>query len=430
MSVKLPDGTVISGASQYRNVVLRTGSVMTGPLTLSGDPTENLHPVTKQYLEKIIGNIDVNGNINLTVINGGNATSVDNTKIILRNDTNENWESVKDDEITVLDKGEIGLEYRTEDDNAIIKIKIGDGIHTWGDLPYYEETFEEDFIFTSQFGKYIPDDTGSVSVPAKGKTMAQLLKDAYSTEDTDFDVTEPYITLSAGNSQGYKSYEVGTEVTPKYSIIFNPGSYPYGPETGVTVDEYSVTFNGETLTGSSGTFKSTIVTDGFNEKVTAFAKYNDANASPNSNLGNPVDSKKILAGNTPSKTGSALTGYRSIFYGYTTKDLDELTSDDIRGLTNGGAYSSAKNFEIKANGATDAKYFIIAIPSDNTRSGINKVDSTAGMVVNVTDQWIKNGKTIQVADARGGENGLKDYNISYWTSATIDSGTIHKIYLA
>lgn len=430
MSVKLPDGTVISGASQYRNVVLRTGSVMTGPLTLSGDPTENLHPVTKQYLEKIIGNIDVNGNIDLTVINGGNATSVDTTKIILKNDTNENWESVKDDEITVLDKGELGLEFRTDGENQIIKIKIGDGIHTWGELPYYEETFEEDFIFTSQFGKYIPDDTGSVSVPSRGKTMAQLLKDAYSTEDTDFDVTEPYITLSAGNSQGYKSYEVGTEVTPKYSIIFNPGSYPYGPETGVTVDECSVTFNGETLTSASGTFKPTIVTDGFNEKVTAFAKYNDAAASPNSNLGNPVNSKKILAGNTPSKSGSAMTGYRSMFYGAVTKELTELTSEDIRGLTNGNAYSTSRNFEIKADGKTGIKYFIIAIPSGNTRKGIINVESTAGMTVNVTEQWVKYNDAITVADARGGNNGLKDYDIFYWTSATIDPGTIHKIYMA
>ena len=355
-----------------------------------------------------------------------------NTRIILRNDSTSNWEAVKADDSSILLKGEVGVEFNPEaaSSGAITKFKIGDGVHRWEDLPYYEETFEKDFVFTSQFGKYVPDGTGSVTVAARGKTMSELLTDAYSTEDTEFSVTLPSITLTAGSGQGYKAYEVGSTASPSYSASFNAGAYPYGPSTGVTVKDYSVTFNGETLTTSSGSFASFVVPDGFNEKVTAYANYNAATASPNSNLGNPVDSKKIGAGKTESKTGTALTSYRSFFYGYVTKELDDLTSDDIRGLTNGTAYSAAKNVEIKANGATNVKYFIVAIPKDSTRGGISKVESTAGMTVTVTDQWTKNGKTMSVADARGGENGLKDYYISYWTSASIDSETVHKVYLA
>lgn len=354
------------------------------------------------------------------------------TKIILRNDSSSNWDAVKADDSSILLKGEVGIEFipGTDGADAVTKFKIGDGVSRWEDLPYYEETFESDFIFTSQFGKYTPDSTGSVTVAAKGKTMSELLVDAYSTEDTEFDVTMPYITLTAGSSQGYKAYEVGTTVTPTYSISFNAGKYPYGPATGVTTKAYSATFNGEILTGSTGTFAATVVPDDFNEKVSAYATYNAATASPNSNLGNPVDSKKIGEGQTETKTGTALTSYRSIFYGYVTKELEDLTSDDIRALTNGAAYNAARNFEIKANGATDVKYFIVAIPKDSTRGGINKVESTAGMTVTVTDQWAKNGKTMEVADARGGDNGLKEYYISYWTSASIDSATVHKVYLA
>jgi hypothetical protein len=354
------------------------------------------------------------------------------TRIVLKNDSTANWEAVKADDSSILLKGEVGIEFNPSADGAdvVTKFKIGDGIHKWEELSYYEETFEKDFIFTSQFGKYTPDSTGSVTVAAKGKTMSELLTDAYSTEDTEFDVTNPYITLTAGTNQGYKAYEVGTTVAPTYSISFNAGKYPYGPSTGVTTKAYSVTFNGETLTGASGTFAETVVTDGFNQKVAAYATYNAATASPNSNLGNPVDSKKIGEGQTETKYGSALTGYRSIFYGYITKDIADITSADIRGLTNGGAYTAARDFEIKANGATDVKYFVVAIPKDSTRGGVNKVESTAGMTVTVTDQWTKNGKTINVADARGGENGLKEYYISYWTSASIDSATVHKVYLA
>jgi hypothetical protein len=357
------------------------------------------------------------------------------TRIVLRNDSLANWDGVKD--TAVLLKGEIGIEFDPNADytagdafNHKVKFKIGDGVHTWATLPYYEETFDKDFVFTSQFGKYEPDDTGSVTVAAKGKTMSELLMDAYATEDTDFSVTNPSITLTAGSSQGYKAYEVGSTVTPTYSISFDAGKYPYGPDTGVVANAYAVTFNGETLTSASGTFASTVVTDGFSQRVSANATYNAATVSPNSNLGNPVDAKKIDAGTTETKYGSYMTGYRSFFYGYVTKELDELTSDDIRGLTNGGAYSAAKNVEIKANGATDVKYFIVAIPKDSTRGGVNKVESTAGMTVTVTDQWTKNGKTMEVADARGGENGLKEYYISYWTSASIDSATVHKVYLA
>lgn len=236
--------------------------------------------------------------------------------------------------------------------------------------------------------------------------------------------------MTAGSTQGYKAVEVGTTVAPTYSVSFNAGTYPYGPATGITVKDYSVTFNGETLNAASGTFKETVVGDDFNEKVTAYVTYNAATASPNSNLGNPVDSKKIAEGQTDSKVGSALTSYRSIFYGFVTKGLDELTSADIRALTNGGAYTGARNFEIKANGSTAVKYFIVAIPKSNTRGGVTKVESTAGMTVEVTSQWVKDAKTIQVADARGGDNGLADYEISYWTSASIDSATVHKVYLA
>ena len=355
-----------------------------------------------------------------------------NTRIVLRNDSTGGWQAaVEGDQSAILLKGEVGIEFNpnAENDNVITKFKIGDGVHSWEDLPYYEEKFENDFIFTSAFGKYTPDKTGSVTVAAKGKTMSELLTDAFSTEDLDFTVTLPSITLTAGSGQGYKAYEVGATATPSYSITFNKGAYPYGPDTGVTATNYEVSFNGETLNGASGTFTSFVVPDNFKQKVSAIATYSDATASPKSNLGNDVNNKKIVAGTTAKKEGSELTSYRSYFYGKTNKNIEDLTSSDIRSLTNGGNYSASKTIEIKANGDANVKYFVVAIPADNTRTGITKVESTAGMTVTVTDQWTKNGKTLEVADARGGENGLKNYKLSYWTAAEIDANTVHKVTL-
>lgn len=53
------------------------------------------------------------------------------TKIVLRNDTTENWLVAAD--TTVLLRGEIGLEYA----DTGVKMKIGDGTSTWSQLPYF-----------------------------------------------------------------------------------------------------------------------------------------------------------------------------------------------------------------------------------------------------------------------------------------------------
>lgn len=53
------------------------------------------------------------------------------TKLLLRNDTTNNWTTHKD---TVLSKGEVGIEWIT---GGIPKIKIGDGTTTWENLDYF-----------------------------------------------------------------------------------------------------------------------------------------------------------------------------------------------------------------------------------------------------------------------------------------------------
>ena len=53
------------------------------------------------------------------------------TKIVLRNDTPENWSSAN----PALLKGELGVEVSATGD---VKLKVGkDGVTTWNDLPYF-----------------------------------------------------------------------------------------------------------------------------------------------------------------------------------------------------------------------------------------------------------------------------------------------------
>lgn len=64
-------------------------------------------------------------------------------KIILRNDTNENWANAN----TILLKGEPAIEF---DENNVAKVKIGDGVTAWKDLPYLVTetvTDEEEAVF-------------------------------------------------------------------------------------------------------------------------------------------------------------------------------------------------------------------------------------------------------------------------------------------
>ena len=56
-------------------------------------------------------------------------TKIKNARIILRNDTTENWATSE----LILMKGEPAAEFTV--DNTV-KLKIGDGINTWANLPY------------------------------------------------------------------------------------------------------------------------------------------------------------------------------------------------------------------------------------------------------------------------------------------------------
>lgn len=329
-----------------------------------------------------------------------------NTRIVLRNDSTAGWTAVEADDISVLLKGEIGVEFNPDEksDNSITKFKIGDGIHTWKDLPYYEETFEKDFVFTNAFGKYLPDETGSVTIAAKGKTMSELLLDAYATEKTDIDIVYPTVSLSA---QKIASYEVGTKVAPSYSVTFNEGSYEFGPATGIVADSYTVTFDNQTLTTKNGTFSEVEIGDNFNKKITATATYYESDVNPVSNLGNPLEDKKISndgeSMTTAAVESGAISGYRNSWY-YVGEDCDtEINSNFIR--TNG----SSKNKNTTSFGTITipggTKRVMIAIPGAHTLTSVIDVD---GMGLDVSGNF----KTLNNI-AVNGANGYKaaDYTV-------------------
>ena len=259
-----------------------------------------------------------------------------NTRIQLRNDTEANWLLVADTAIPLV--GEVCI---TNDGEHKGQFKIGDGVTTWGALPYANSgadiqvdasqvMFSQDLVFTETFGKYVPSE-GKVTVPANGDSLLDVLLNAFAT-DSNPSITQPSVSIS---SSSFKAYEVGTNVTPSYTATLNPGSYQYGPATGITATSWNVVDNADepnTLTTASGSFPQMQVVDGTSYSITATASYG-AGAIPNTALGQEYADGQIKAG-SKSATKGTITGYRNGFYGTTTSQSSgTFESDNIRALT-------------------------------------------------------------------------------------------------
>lgn len=170
--------------------------------------------------------------------------------------------------------------------------------------------FQKDLTITAPIGVQTIPSSGSKTLATKGKNIKQVF-DMLVAEEKNPSTTQPTATL---NSSNIGAKEVGTKVSVAYSFATNAGSYTYGPATGVTFSDYEATFNGETLTGASGTFAEIQVVDNTNLSITGKCSSSEG-AVPLTNLGNPYEDGKIAAKNyTPSK--GTLTGYRGWFYGY------------------------------------------------------------------------------------------------------------------
>lgn len=322
-----------------------------------------------------------------------------NTRIQLRNDTEANWLLVADTAIPLV--GEICI---TNDGEHKGQFKIGDGTSTWGELPYANSgadiqvdasqvMFSQDLVFTEQFGKYVPSG-GKVTVPANGDSLLEVLLNAFAT-DSNPSITQPSVSIS---SSSFKAYEVGTNVTPSYTATLNPGSYQYGPATGITATSWSVVDNAaepNTLTTASGSFPQMQVADGTSYSITATASYG-AGAIPNTALGQEYADGQIKAG-SKSATKGTITGYRNGFYGTTTSQSSgTFESDNIRALTATNKAITAGTV-INISIPVGARSVIFAYPS--SVRDVNSVQDANGLNAEIKTAFTQ--VLVSVAGANG-----------------------------
>jgi len=99
-----------------------------------------------------------------------------NTRIVLRNDTSANWLTNED---VVLLKSEVGVEFTAD---GKVKMKIGDGVKSWKELPYWGGEEGHTFEATLEEGESHPDAIARVvgaTEPVKGDSA--IVKEPIST---------------------------------------------------------------------------------------------------------------------------------------------------------------------------------------------------------------------------------------------------------
>lgn len=287
--------------------------------------------------------------------------------------------------------------------------------------------FATDLTATAPVGVVEIPASGSTTIAAAGKSLKDVLASILAKRVAP-KATAPTASINFTNAT--KSLEVGTTVTPTYAATFNPGSYTYGPATGIEVTAWSVSDGTTTLTTASGSFPELTIGDQAgspaNVSLTATATHTQG-AVPVDNLGDEVPGVQIAAGNVSATTSTKLTCYRNFFYGSLTTSTAEapLTSDLIRGLTKGGAYAGAKTLTVNA-GAQGAKRVVVAYPKSTARAGLKEVLLTSSMNADITDAYVAQEVNVE------GANGYAaiPYTVYVYEPAELGSDEVHQIKLA
>ena len=212
---------------------------------------------------------------------------------------------------------------------------------------------------------------------------------------------KPTLTIVNNGGQASGNVEAGTSITPKLKATFTKNDagdlsaisikkggvvVAEGVESPLVYDGEAIVIGDETIT--------------FN----ASATYGDAPVKTN-NLGQE-SKENWFAGDTITSSNYSIVGKRNLFYGTGVGSVPEVTSDVVRGLAN-KKLAPTQGYSFNINVEVGQQYIIIAYPADlRDVNNITYVEANdSGMASSFTKS------TINVADARGGENGLKSYKV-------------------
>ena len=173
----------------------------------------------------------------------------------------------------------LGSNYAVQDDICIVKelISEADGIKKYSYTSYVYNNdvwnamdgnysadnvfFDADLTATEKVGTITIPSSGSAVVPAKGKSLKQVLSGILAQEKNP-SATLPKVSVTSTSSN---FVEVGTTVSTNWDASLSAGSYTYGPATGIVAKSWSVIdTKGNTSSASKGNFDSIVVGDDTN----------------------------------------------------------------------------------------------------------------------------------------------------------------------
>lgn len=264
----------------------------------------------------------------------------------------------------------------------------------------------------TQFGNLTKNADGTATLNSKGKSVLGVLTEILSKRLQPGTPTQP--SISGFNLSGAKAVEAGTSMAQaSYTAgTLNPGSYQYGPETGVTASNWVVqriTNDGNEQIASvdaasldAGTDNNGgagfIIGDQGGENVVSSLRYkaiatHGAGVTADDNLGDDSSPAVSIAAGTKEKTTSAYTPFRNVFYGASTTK-PTLDSAAIRALTPTGKAYAAGTLTINVPAGAQR----VAITCIAGKPGVTKVINETAMNADVTSTFVQSSVNVEGAE--------------------------------
>ena len=333
--------------------------------------------------------------------------------------------------------------------------------------------FDENIMITTAVGN-ISLSNGSAEIPAAGKNLKQVFEALWTKENFNPTVSNPSIELTINKTSA--EGEVGTTFTAPTATVTAKtfGSFQFGAKdaddkfyaanatsdvvfsslkvgaaatAAAMTDDNSASISdvaagsatkAVSVSGAAGTF-----TDGAQtQKFSASAAHGGSARKGVSNLGNLVNASgtaqaadfanagKGIAANAGTMVYNGTksftaTGYRAWFMGMLdyVPTAEEIDSAFVRDLTNKGKVTT-QTIEIKP-GAAGAKCVLVAVPS--AAGSLTAAVLTSSMNTGILEDYTKNQKTVQVADASEAEGTEVAYTVYWYKPAALGSDEVHEL---
>ena len=230
--------------------------------------------------------------------------------------------------------------------------------------------------------------------------------------------TKPTVSLANNGGQASGNVEAGTSVTPKLKATFTKNdagdltnlSIKKGSDAVVEGTSSPQVYDGEAIVIGDETIT-----------FTASATYGDAPVKKN-NLGQE-SKENWFAGGTITSSNYSITGKRNMFYGTGVGDVPTVDSTFVRGLVN-TKLAPAQSTSVTINVAVGQQYIAFAYPA--TLRDVNQVEYVEANDKGMASSFTKT--TVDVADARGDNNGLMSYKVyTYKMAVPAAAGMTFKV---